>query len=359
MTFIDDFFDSRSAYLAAAEAGGWRSELLPISAKGPAGEPLSIACTSYGAERPKRALIILSGVHGVEGPAGASIQLGLVESGSLVSSLQSPDDGILLIHAVNPFGWAWGRRQNEDNIDLNRNFQNFEPMPETSADYAALDPVINPVAMTDETTQRLLRTAAELTETKGAAWLQKTIIEGQYEFPKGLNYGGDRPAEANSAIRAIAETYLAGCAEGLIVDLHTGLGAFGEATILSGEAAGTANHEWICGHFPGFEVEAIYGETDSEMTATRGKLARAVAGCAPGSAMRSFTLEFGTYEKNRVFLAGFRENWLHHHGDRSSAQGQQITAEMREVYAPADQSWRDRVIARGIACVETAAEALF
>ncbi len=30
--------------------------------------------------------------------------------------------GALLIHALNPYGFAWTRRVTEDNVDLNRNF---------------------------------------------------------------------------------------------------------------------------------------------------------------------------------------------------------------------------------------------
>jgi len=28
----------------------------------------------------------------------------------------------VLVHAINPYGFAWTRRVNEDNVDLNRNF---------------------------------------------------------------------------------------------------------------------------------------------------------------------------------------------------------------------------------------------
>ena len=38
---------------------------------------------------------------------------------------------IVLLHASNPYGFAWGRRVNEDNVDLNRNFVDFDaPLPE-------------------------------------------------------------------------------------------------------------------------------------------------------------------------------------------------------------------------------------
>ena len=44
------------------------------------------------------------------------------------------DTGALLVHAINPYGFAWTRRVNEDNADLNRNFRDFAmPAPVSPA----------------------------------------------------------------------------------------------------------------------------------------------------------------------------------------------------------------------------------
>jgi hypothetical protein len=43
----------------------------------------------------------------------------------------------MLIHALNPFGFAWLRRVNEANVDLNRNFQDFNKSLPSSAGYEA------------------------------------------------------------------------------------------------------------------------------------------------------------------------------------------------------------------------------
>ena len=41
---------------------------------------------------------------------------------------------VLFYHAVNPHGFSHGRRVNEDNIDLNRNFRDFSrPIPRNDA----------------------------------------------------------------------------------------------------------------------------------------------------------------------------------------------------------------------------------
>ena len=49
------------------------------------------------------------------------------------SGQASQDIAALHIHAINPHGFAWMRRTNEDNIDINRNWLNFAaPLPDNS-----------------------------------------------------------------------------------------------------------------------------------------------------------------------------------------------------------------------------------
>lgn len=64
------------------------------------------------------ALVVLSGTHGVEGYAGGAVQLGLLRS---LPKHKDNKQCIVLVHALNPFGWAMLRRWNENGVDLNRN----------------------------------------------------------------------------------------------------------------------------------------------------------------------------------------------------------------------------------------------
>ena len=52
---------------------------------------------------------------------------------------------LVLLHALNPFGVAWVRRANEENVDLNRNFlDEGETYAGSPARYAAYDALLNP-----------------------------------------------------------------------------------------------------------------------------------------------------------------------------------------------------------------------
>ncbi len=94
-------------------------------------EELTIDISLFGAATPQRILIHSSGLHGIEGFAGSAIQLRCLEDRLPV--LRS-DSTIVMVHILNPYGMAWFRRVNENNVDLNRNFR--VPNDRDSADDA-------------------------------------------------------------------------------------------------------------------------------------------------------------------------------------------------------------------------------
>jgi hypothetical protein len=121
---------------------------MPMSSKGPDGEPLSIDVATLGPERSDRVVIVSSALHGVEGFAGSAIQLAWLQAASrrtLPENLK-----LVVAHGLNPYGFAWLRRTNEHNVDLNRNFvsdRSFldtESYRETSAVYDRFSTFLNP-----------------------------------------------------------------------------------------------------------------------------------------------------------------------------------------------------------------------
>ena len=65
-------------------------------------------------------IVVSSATHGIEGYAGSGLQSLLLADD--VHRQLPKGTGLLMIHAVNPYGFAWQRRVDELNIDLNRNF---------------------------------------------------------------------------------------------------------------------------------------------------------------------------------------------------------------------------------------------
>jgi len=119
--FHNGYSTARAAFLQAAGKAGAKLAAHAIRAQGPTGEELSIDTAWLGTDAPQRLLVVSSGTHGVEGPAGTAAQLQFLEEDWPACRLPE-DAAVLLLHANNPFGYAWRRRTNEDNVDLNRNF---------------------------------------------------------------------------------------------------------------------------------------------------------------------------------------------------------------------------------------------
>ena len=135
--FAQSYEESRAAFRAEAQAAGGRLESLDVVEVDGHGM-LTIDAAMFGEEH-AHAIVISSGLHGVEGFAGSAIQRQCIANGV-------PEGyRLVLIHALNPFGMACSRRVNENNVDLNRNFcASPEEFSGASDGYKMLEPFLNP-----------------------------------------------------------------------------------------------------------------------------------------------------------------------------------------------------------------------
>ena len=244
--FAPDYFTARARFRSAVLARGGQIESILLDAKGPARDDLTqtdlttidltptdltIDIGWFGSPAPKRAFIHSSGLHGVEGFAGSAIQLQWLEEGI---PEPAPDCAIALVHALNPFGMAWLRRVNENNVDLNRNFlaadAEFSGAPD---DYAALDSFLNPPSPPSSPVTELfaLRAAGKILHY-GMPALRRAIASGQYEFPRGLFFGGNRREQGTRRFQLYISQRFSDSSRLVAIDVHTGLGRFGEDCLL-------------------------------------------------------------------------------------------------------------------------------
>ncbi len=100
-------------------------EELPLNLKGPNDEDLIIDLAVLGSLESENLLLYSSGIHGVEGFAGSAIQLSVLDK----LKNQSPFSGycIVFIHIINPYGMAWHRRVNENNVDFSEMVSRSKP----------------------------------------------------------------------------------------------------------------------------------------------------------------------------------------------------------------------------------------
>lgn len=348
--FSQGYAEARERFLRAAEARGARLLGRPIQARGPRGQELSVDTAYLGPEQPQRLLAISSGVHGVEGFAGSAIQLQLLTG--QWDGLELPaDTGVLLVHAVNPYGFAELRRVNENNVDLNRNFLRHPDEHAPNPGYEELFEAINPETLEEDADQRGRERLLTWAREHGFPALQAALTVGQYRHPHGVQFGGGEAEDSNRLLREIARDETRGARKIAWLDVHTGLGPFGEVELIS-EAEPDA---------PGFlRGRSWYGET-AKSTATgesvsaklQGVMERGVSeSLDPGCELTIFAPEFGTHDPTRVFWAMRADNWLHHRGELDSERGRAVKKELLEVFRPDSREWEERVLRIGAELIQ-------
>ena len=343
--FSPDYATARSRFRNAAAAAGARLESHPISAPGPDGVELSIDVATWGGPERRRAVVVSSGLHGVEGLLGSAVQTALLE-GRFRGDKLPPDARLVMLHGLNPFGFAWRRRVNEDNVDLNRNFLlPGEPYAGAPPHYRELDGLLNPPSPPGGCDP--LRFKAALAELRlGRGVLRQTLPVGQYEFPKGLFFGGHGPSQTQRIVAENFPCWLAGAEEVLHVDFHTGLGPWAGYVVWP---SGPANSPQALrlrqrlggnalGHF--YPARGAWGAWCEARFADRG--------------YRFATVEFGTYSQFRVGAALRAENRAHFWCPPGDPRLDRARAKLVEAFAPSDSRWRDSALRQGLALFDRA-----
>lgn len=349
--FSPDYNVAAERFREAAASAGARLERHPVQEDGT--EPtLTIDVATIGATVPRRTILVSSGLHGVEGFFGSAIQLGWLSC--LAADLPVPEGTrVVLVHAVNPYGFAHRRRVNEDNVDLNRNFLNpprrYEGSP---AGYAALDPLLNPASPPSRLEPFRLK-ALWYVRRFGMPALKAAVAGGQYQFPRGLFFGGHVPSTSTRLIRGRLPHWAGDAPRVIHLDLHTGLGAFAQHRLLLQESADSPEVEW---YRETFGHETVEPSADGDSTAydasgTLGGWARSSLGSAR---YRFVTAEFGTYPIVRVLGALRAENRAHHFARPGSPAVERAKTELMECFCPASERWRTQVVEQGLTIIERA-----
>jgi hypothetical protein len=87
-------------------------------------------------------LLVCSGTHGNEGFCGSFCQTAFIEEG-IIDAWRGAV-AVLLVHAVNAYGFSHIRRVTENNVDLNRNFRDFAKPPPENPRYAEIHELLVP-----------------------------------------------------------------------------------------------------------------------------------------------------------------------------------------------------------------------
>jgi hypothetical protein len=342
--FSATYADARAKFLTAARRAGADPAAHVHPLRGPAGEELATDVAWLGPGNAQSVLVMSSATHGVEGFCGSAVQTAWLEDGG---ARQRPEQvAVLLIHAVNPHGFAWLRRANEDNVDLNRNWIDFTRPPPMNAGYDQLRDAICPRDWSAET---LARTEAELeayAAEHGDRGLQAAVTGGQWNDPKGVFYGGQSPTWSRRIITSILTERLHRARHVAILDFHTGLGRYGYCERILPATPGDPS---IARAAAWFGVgNAHPGSEASASAAVQGDNLTGAARVLPHAEVTAMALEFGVAPLWTMLNAVRADCWLHTHGELHSELGKTIKTRLKAAFCADDAVWEGMLLGQAL-----------
>jgi hypothetical protein len=232
---------------------------------------------------------------------------------------------------------SWLRRVNDHNVDLNRNFRTDGSHAGAPPAYAKLDTFLNP--RTAPAFDFYAIKAVLLMQRYGLSALKQSIVGGQYEFPNGLFFGGARVEPESRKYETFLKERVAAAEKAVVIDVHTGIGKFGEDSLL----VDREDHA---------RLQTLFGERVTALDPAD-PVAYRIDGGLETMIFRVFTKarpifigqEFGTYQPVKVLHALREENRWHHYG--KGTVNHRTKSELKETFAPSDESWRAAVLKRG------------
>lgn len=357
--FAGDYAQARSLFRAAATAAGAAVDEATHPGMGPNGEPLAADIAWLGPADAPTVLLCLSGVHGAEGYAGGGAQVAWLRARGRASL---PDGvGVLMVHGVNPWGFAHGLRGTEDNIDINRNWlDHSRPHPDNPL-YAELHPHLCPADLSPASIDAMLAAGERFAARYGQWALEDAISRGQYTHPDGYHYGGTTPAWSTRMLQDLVAHRLSAARRVAYVDFHSGPSGNGETIFLCFSRPASAARARAAGWWgaDALDPQAVDRQWGSrrptrhgivfwgleDMLAARADVAGAVVefcSAAPRGAAR---------HAMRIPLL---ERWLRFEGGLDAPEAPAYLAEIRDNYAPRRPDWEARVAAGGIQVLDRA-----
>jgi hypothetical protein len=351
--FSAHYAEARDRFRAAvpAKRGGLGS--IPNPNHGPRGEELAIDLGWFGAERASKVLVLVSATHGVEGFCGSGAQLDWMLSGG--SASLPADTAVLLVHAINPHGFAWLRRVTEEGIDLNRNF--FPKVGELPPNpgYEVLAEAFVPRDFRPETLAAADAKIAMFRASNGSAAVDHALSFGQHTNPEGVYYGGREAAWSMRKLAKICADFRLGeRASVAIIDYHTGLGPHGHGEPIVGHRPGESG-QLRCRAWYGDSLgEPLLGSSSSIPIAglTQYAWAREIG----EDRLTFIALEYGTYPLDQGQRALRDDHILHRSGlpDWNDPHCQRIKCALRKFNYPDVRPWKEMVLFRSRQVIEQA-----
>ena len=337
--FSASYAQARAKFLAAAADAGLQVQSYIHPEKGRDGEVLAMDVALDGPAHADKLLIVTSACHGVEGYCGSGIQVLALGDAAWRHKAREAGVAVLYVHALNPYGFSHIRRTTQENVDLNRNFHDYDqPLPANEA-YGEIHALLLPETWppSDQNAQAVARYIG----TRGEQAWQAAITAGQREFADGLFFGGTGPCWSNTTYRQVLRDHAQRATRLAWIDIHTGLGPSGVGErIFAGRddraAIARARRWW------GDKVTSIYDGTSTSAFLTGMAFAAVYEEC-PQAEYTGIAMEYGTQPVLQVMQALRGEHWLNNHPEASAELAASIRQQMMHAFYTDTDAWKEQV----------------
>jgi hypothetical protein len=344
--FAPSYAEARRKFLQAAADAGLAVESKTHPERGLQGEELAMDVARDGEPNASKLLVLSSACHGVEGFCGSGVQVATLRDAVFREKARAAGVALLYIHGLNPYGFSHALRATHENVDLNRNFNDFaQPLPVNAA-YRELHALLVPPEWPPGAANN--KALQDWVAQHGERAYQSAVSGGQYEYADGLFFGGRAATWSNRTVREVLRAHGRRAGRLAWIDIHTGLGPSGVGErIYAGrdDAASVArSRSWWDGggRTP---ITSIYDGSSTSAFLT-GMLFNAAYEECPQAEYTGIALEYGTVPVLQSLHALRGEQWLRRHPDAAPAVADAIRQGLMQAFYTDTDAWREQVVAQ-------------
>ncbi len=350
--FNDSYTEARAEFRKASEKIKYvfpETKTFSINVPSQIDNDLTIDfCFIPGTVDTSKIIIISSGVHGVEGYVGSAVQLNIMSKFIKAELLEKTS--ILFIHSVNPYGFKYARRVTENNVDLNRNSEIDDKLYATiNKGYPEVYDLINKKGKVNTNSMAnkfFFIKAINAIRKATMPVLRQAILQGQYQFPEGLYFGGKKAEPQIESLVPIIDSICNPYQTIFAIDLHTGFGARGQLHLFPNpvESAMKTRMETL---FDGYHID--WGDSDEFYTVT-GDFVNYLGKINPEKTFIPMTFEYGTMNSQTTMgsLKSMHimilENQGEQFGFETNSDSTKVKTDLLEMYNPSSESWKTQIL---------------
>ena len=314
--------------------------------KGPCGEDLAIDCAWFGPQNAEKVMVISCGTHGLEASTGAATIMQFLHSNAHLELANNT--ALLIIYPVNPFGWAYDRRGNEDGVDLNRNcLDHTQPYPVNAA-YDELHPLIKEAQVDPDGLETFIQAFHAYSAQHGLGRSIGGITAGQYTYPNGMSYGGNALSWSCRTLYTIVEEYLRFAKKIVMVDWHTGIGAYGKPYFIMDDPVSSRAYaqakDWWAPHTIHSDDILDGASPDYSGLIIRG-LKKKITSIGDAETL-CVVIEWGTYKVDEMLQSLLLDDWLKANYMTDTPLVDSVRTQLIDRFCPQDSRWRDAVLSQ-------------